>query len=130
MRLCAERGFSLVELLIVMALVGLIVAISLKGGDGGKERQVGERGRMNLITIFNSEKRHKIDTGSYLLADGLGPLNAGLGLDLRDAAFTYKVMAGPDGFVASARRVAGRCAGKVISISAGGGEVLRGCPAW
>ena len=105
--------------------------LSSSDTNKAKEAQIGERGRLDIITIFNSEKRYNLDNGAYLIAANVAAINSGLGLNIRKVDFQYRVVATQNDFTVIATRIGGSlCNGKEIRLSADGGEVHKSCTVW
>ena len=78
------RGFSLIELLIVLAIVALLAAVALPAWQAQRDRAQRNDARAWLIRLSNDQQAHFVRAGHY------AP-------DLRGLGFTTPVAATPGG---------------------------------
>lgn len=76
----ASRGFTLVELLIVIAIIGILVAIAVPNYLTARERAERSACAGNLRTLGEAIALYKLDFGVYPLADGTAGPNPSPGL--------------------------------------------------
>jgi len=74
----AQRGFSLIELMIVVAVVGILAAIAIPNFLMFQLRSKTAEATANLAAIRTAEEGHFADRGSYVAQPGRVP-NAGIG---------------------------------------------------
>ncbi|MEZ0369335.1 MAG: type II secretion system protein [Candidatus Sericytochromatia bacterium] len=61
----AQKGFTLVELMVVIVIIGILVAIALPNFVGATDRAKIASIRANLHTVQLLVEQYQIDTGSY-----------------------------------------------------------------
>jgi len=150
-----KKGFSFLELVIVLVIVGIISTLAMPSYAKRIEKSRGKNAEANLISIYNMEKRHKLDNGVYYecvtspcapnficpvtacTTDCSNIINTDLGLLIRDPYFTYTIATeGITGYKATATRLAtGPCSGSTMTITDGtmaitDGNVIRNCVVW
>jgi prepilin-type N-terminal cleavage/methylation domain-containing protein len=150
-----KKGFSFVELMVVLIIIGIAVSFAAPAYMRYSEKSKGRRAEASLISIYNMERRYRMDNGSYYTCAAAGctmtGINNALGLYIRDPYFTYSIRAtlagrasdtigtNTPGFIATATRNASAsiCAGNnmVISSDIGtSGDSIdvdkSGCSAW
>jgi len=127
-----QRAFTLMELLIVIVIAGATSFISLNYYQRYFERLRAENTQANLLTIYNQERRHRLDYGSFYFCDPCTRdlLDAHLGLDITDPYFTYTIQATAGGYSAIATRTSGPCAAETLTITQAGSNVTKTCSRW
>ncbi len=127
-----SKAFTLMELLIVVVIAGVTSLISVTYYQRYFERLRAENTQANLITIFNQERRYRLDYGSFYVCNPCTRdlLDANLGLDITDPYFTYTITATAAGYNAVARRTSGACAGQTLTITQAGSNVTKTCSQW
>src|SRR5574344_980428 len=65
-----SRGFTIVELLIVIVVIGILAAISMVSYTGVQNRARDARRLSDMKTITTALERYKIDHGEYPIAVG------------------------------------------------------------
>ncbi|HTQ36149.1 MAG TPA: type IV pilin protein [Steroidobacteraceae bacterium] len=102
-----KRGFSLLELLVALAIAALLAAIAWPGYGAIIRRAQRNDARLALLAIQHSEELHYQATSTYTDALTLAAADGGLGLAARSSAGDYElaVSLGGDGqhYTASAR---------------------------
>jgi prepilin-type N-terminal cleavage/methylation domain-containing protein len=81
-----RRGFSIIELSYVLAVMGIVVAISVPTYDVFLKRARVDEARSVLAAIAHAELRHFTDRGVYLACSGEGPVPKGPGAFPNDSA--------------------------------------------
>ncbi len=73
----AHAGFTLVEMLIVVALVGAAVGVGIEGLRTYREAQRARAGAVQVVTVLNLAKSRAVTTNQTVVVDlapgGLGP---------------------------------------------------------
>ena len=74
-RLCSNAGFTLIELMVVIIILGLLAAIVMPRVVGQTDRARYEQGKVQMRILEDSLKRYKLDSGVYpTTAQGLEAL--------------------------------------------------------
>lgn len=109
-----QRGFSLIELLIVLVVLGIIAAIAvanlLAALDKGKQK----RTMMELRTISSAVETYHIDRGIYPIGNTIGVLEAAISPDY------LKTMTTRDAWNNSLQYNDGGTSGQGYTIGSGG----------
>lgn len=83
------RGFSLVELLCVMALVVTLAALALPAATALLQRVHRSEARLALLQVHDAQQRHLAQHHRYASLLGEGPQAQALGLPARSASGRY-----------------------------------------
>jgi len=95
-----KKGFSLVELLVVISIIATLTAIILPNLMGARERARDAKKKQDLASVKNALRMLYNDTQNYPVADRSG-IELALGNYLPNAAsigFTYASVNSGDGF--------------------------------
>lgn len=99
----ANRGFSLIELLIVLAILGVLVAIAIPTYSQYRRRANRAEGRATLVEAAQIAERFFVRNNTYVGADGGGNIPAQSPHRLYAIAFnaptatTFTITATPQG---------------------------------
>ena len=130
------KSFSLIELLITIIVIGVALTFAIPSYNNSIERNKAKSAKINLMSIYNAQKRQRLDTGSYYVCDPNctdKKIKNNLDVDLTDVHFDYniKLPAGKtSGYEVIATRSEGPCAGQTMSIDDSSGEVTSTCAIW
>jgi prepilin-type N-terminal cleavage/methylation domain-containing protein len=133
--LISARGFTLLEMIIVIIIVGLTSTLGLVVFTREFERRKGEEAEMNLIVIYNAQKRYKLTHGSYFTCPGCkaDEIDRGLNIVILSNNFNFTIeesSANAGGYRASARRKGGICGGKNAWVNDTDSTVHKECSQW
>ena len=143
------KGFTLVEAVVVFVIAGLMVSFAMPSYAKYIERIRGKRAEMNLNTIYNMQKRYKLDNGAYYECAtnpcpanyicpspscAINSINNDLGIFIVDPYFTYSIdkVDGTSGeyTVTVTRAAEGPCAGQTMIFKSSDKTVTRNCGLW
>lgn len=137
-----RKGFTILELMVVMIILGIVAAMAIPSLGISLERSRIKNAEFNLMAIYNAEKRYKLynETNSYYTTpqsstDQSSVINAKLGLKLTEPYFDYWITdtstASTTEFTAVARRKGtGYCGGKTMSLTSANTTIKKGCKIW
>ncbi len=103
-------GFTLLEILIVLVIVGILATLGFINYTGVREHAVGKEAQANLKLIAAAEKIYRLETGGYYGPDSdIGMINTYLKLSLTgspDRSWDYAInSATASTFSAEAERI-------------------------
>jgi len=81
-----KPGYTLIELLITVIIIGILVGIALPGYNKIKERALDKEAKVNLKLIQTAEKIHSMDLGAYYTSGDIANLNQELKLNIPSGA--------------------------------------------
>lgn len=141
-----QRAFTIIEMLVVVVIIGILSALATLDFQKTIEKNRAKTAEYNLKSIYNAQKRYKLDNGSYFacsntagavkeeeIGKALFPnsINSDSFRNISDTLFSYDVQATEEGgYTATATRSSGMCSGYVITITDAGGEPDKECPVW
>lgn len=86
-----RKGFTLIELAVVLIVVGILASMAVASFSGPKERALGKEATANLKFIQAAEKISKMETGSYYISSNLANINTNLKLALTANNWAYAI---------------------------------------
>jgi prepilin-type N-terminal cleavage/methylation domain-containing protein len=88
-----EKGFTLIELVVVMVIIGIFATISFTHYVSAREKVLDKEAVSNLKLIRDGERICKVETGSYYPSSGsvtdIGTINTNLSLMLPTGSDRY-----------------------------------------
>jgi prepilin-type N-terminal cleavage/methylation domain-containing protein len=102
-----RKGFTLIEMLVVIAIIGILASLSIFNLWKPMESAVNKEARLNLKLIRAAERAYRLETGTYAAGNNETVLNEKLRLQLPVGAasknWNYSVtVSGTDTFNATA----------------------------
>lgn len=87
-----KKGFSLLELMLVVVVVSIIATFAIPGYLGVKQRAEGRQASTQLRLLHNAEKIEFLEENVYAACSGFSACNSLLDLDLPDDGWIYRVV--------------------------------------
>ncbi len=101
-----NRGFTLIELMVVISIIGIIAGISVVSYSNAKEKSLDKEATAALILIRNAERqyfsRFERFWPSGTTITTLAQINGNLSLDLSSANWAFGVTGGASGITFNA----------------------------
>ena len=113
-----HKGFSLMELVVVMVIIGILAVIAIPNYYTSMEQGMATAAKNNLVNIYNAQKSYYYTNGNYCITTGnssdcgysIGSLNTNLAsinqstrsLNIIDSNFNYQCVAAGSGFSCTA----------------------------
>jgi prepilin-type N-terminal cleavage/methylation domain-containing protein len=90
-----NKGFTFLELIIVVVIVGILAAMTIPNMSTTVERTRSRSAKYNLVAIYNAQKRFKLRNNVYFYTGATNAtkanINANLNLNIEDSYFTYNI---------------------------------------
>ncbi|MBN1905046.1 MAG: prepilin-type N-terminal cleavage/methylation domain-containing protein [Deltaproteobacteria bacterium] len=115
-----EKGFTLIELMIVIAIIGILAAIAIPQFSAYRQRSYNSAAQADLRNATTAQEAYFVDFSTYanstakLFGETFGFLGTSRDVDLRISS------ASVDGYTMTSRHTAGN---KTFTISGPGGTV-------
>src|SRR3990167_2796464 len=90
----ANKGFTIIELMIVLVIIGVLASLAIPGFLRTKERALDKEAQIGLNFIAAGEKIYRVKTGSYYPLSGIvnkSDIEDNLQLDLSSSAWEYSI---------------------------------------
>ncbi len=132
-----KTAFTLIEVVVIIILITILYSIAAPNYEKLLEKNKAESANFNLVSIYNAEKRYKLDSeeNKYFIcgaACDLTTLNEGLKLYMHDSNFTYGIVSSAaGGFSVIATRTGGKlCDGKKMTMTGASSDIVKECGVW
>ncbi|MCQ9204699.1 MAG: prepilin-type N-terminal cleavage/methylation domain-containing protein [Omnitrophica bacterium] len=130
-----RQTFSLLEIMVVLVIMGIVLSFAVPSYQGSIERSKGKIASLTLVSIYNAQKRHKLDNmGVYYICDPCSKqsIKLNLGINIDDKFFDYTITASvTGGFNATAtRHDEGLCANEQMFVTEIRGRIGQTCDFW
>ncbi len=99
-----KKGFTLLETLIVIIIIGILVGLALPLYTKAKERALGNEAKANLKLIAAAERIYKMEIGGYYTSSNITNINSNLRLMLNTNNWAYNITGGATNFTTNAYR--------------------------
>ncbi|MBN1912844.1 MAG: prepilin-type N-terminal cleavage/methylation domain-containing protein [Candidatus Omnitrophica bacterium] len=104
-----ERGFTIMELMLVLIIVSILVALALPQYSGHREHTLGKEVQAQLKLIISAEKLYRLEMGDFYPTNNISDINAineNLSLSLIETNWNYTIdrYCGPECVNVSAQR--------------------------
>lgn len=115
-------GFTLIEMLIVVIIIGILAALGLPQFGKTKEHAIGKEAIANLKLIAAAEKIYRMEENAYYpIPSGsetnITNINNYLRLSLTEANWDYAVTGAASAFTSTATRLSGSYSGCIWTIN-------------
>ena len=75
----SQKGFTLIELMIVVAIIGILAAIAIPNFLRFQLRARSSEGKTNIAAIRTSQESYQAEFGNYISTNGAAPTAASVG---------------------------------------------------
>jgi prepilin-type N-terminal cleavage/methylation domain-containing protein len=132
-----KNGFSILELMVVIVIIGIIAALAVVRMGDPIERGRSKNAEFNLLAIYAAEKRYFLSEGQYYNStaslDKVYDINQNLSIRIDDPYFDYSITGSKDWYRAVATRKLDslKCKNVNMSLTSDNSTVdKRGCSVW
>ena len=121
MRRSRQRGFTLLEIMVVIVILGLLASLTIPSLMGNKEKADRQKAANDIVALENALDMYKLDNGRYPSAEqGLAalvtrPALAPIPRNYPEDGYIRRLPQDPGAGVPSAQSGASRQAGRVFS---------------
>jgi type IV pilus assembly protein PilE len=126
------RGFTLIEVMIVIVIIGVLAILFIPNMQDPIERSRSKNAVFALQAIYSAQKRYLLSERKYYnLSNDTGSINQNLFLNINNTFFSYNIKPLGSGYLATAVRLEGKCAGANMTVTHDNSTVKKtGCAAW
>lgn len=132
-----NKGVTILELIVVIVIIGILAGLAIPNMGASIERSRLRAAEFNLLSIYNAQKRYKLDNESQEYyhvqgaADKIRAINENLSLSIDEPYFDYDIEKRADGYKAIATRINGTCRGATVYLTEENDTLHReGCSSW
>jgi len=79
-----RQGFTIIEIIIVIIIVGIVAAFALPNFTASSEQARSLNAQNNLLAIFSAEKNYNNTHGNFISLASLALINSTLSLNIQD----------------------------------------------
>ena len=90
----ANKGFTIIELMVALIIIGVLVSLAIPGFSRTKERAFDKEAQIGLNLIAAGEKMYRVRIGSYYPSSGTvdkSDIEDNLQLDLSSSSWEYNI---------------------------------------
>ncbi|HBU08287.1 MAG TPA: hypothetical protein DEA99_03640 [Candidatus Omnitrophica bacterium] len=90
----ANKGFTIIELMVALIIIGVLVSLAIPGFSRTKERAFDKEAQIGLNLITAGEKMYRAKIGSYYPSSGTvdkSDIEDNLQLDLSSSSWEYNI---------------------------------------
>ena len=90
----ANKGFTIIELMVALIIIGVLVSLAIPGFSRTKERAFDKEAQIELNLIAAGEKMYRAKIGSYYPSSGTvdkSDIEDNLQLDLSSSSWEYNI---------------------------------------
>lgn len=87
-----RKSFTLLELLLVVAIIGIVSAFAIPGYLGVRQRAEGRQASTQVRLIHTAEKIVNLENYLYVACSGFAACNTNLNIDLPNDGWTYNAV--------------------------------------
>lgn len=110
-----KNGFTLVELMVVVVIIGVLVTFSAPGFTKMKERGMDKDAKVMVGLLIDKAKMHKLQEGTYPNCTDLANCEAVMGMELDDGGrWDYRIDVLDPDMAVVATRTGGSLAARMI----------------
>jgi type IV pilus assembly protein PilE len=126
------KGVTLIEVMIVIVIIGVLALLFLPNMQDPIEKSRSKTAAFTLQTIYSAQKRYFLSERKYYnMSNDIDSINKNLFLNINNTFFSYNIKPSGSGYLATAVRLDGKCAGANMTVTHDNSTVKKtGCAAW